>query len=146
MRILSIALLLPLFISGAGCSLMQTNPDGTQSVDPAKVEAVDNVIAVVEPVGQTLTALSVVNPALGVIGGLLVGIAGAWKKMKPEIETAKTEADIASSAGVATAQAIEEFKTKFPDEWGKLEAFFTKYHGQTVENFYRALRDLPPKV
>ena len=131
---------------GVGCGLVQQLPDGTYVVDAEKVEAIDNMANVAEGVGTTVSSLVWLNPTLGAVGGLLVGIVGAWRKMKPQVETATSTAEIATSAGQATADAIEQFKTAFPDDWAKLETYLAKYHGQTVENFYRALRGLPEKL
>lgn len=129
----------------AGCDLMQTQPDGSVVVDPQKVEKIDQIAAATEAAGQVSLISSTWLPILGPIGGLLVGAAGAWRKMKPQVEQAQSEAEIATSAGQATATAIEEFKKKFPDEWERLEVMFEKYQGPEIENFYRALRGLPSK-
>jgi hypothetical protein len=130
----------------AGCGLMQTQDDGTFVVDVEKVEQLDAAATTAEAAGQIAILSSMWLPVLGPIGGLLVGAAGAWRNMKPKVEQAQSEAEIATAAGEATSSAIDAFKEKYPDDWAKLEAFFMKYHGQSAENFYRGLRGLPQKI
>ena len=129
----------------AGCDLMQPQPDGTFAINPERVEQLDRAAAITEDAGQIAAATSVWVPVLGPVAGILLGAAGVWKKMRPQVQTAKDTAELATAAGEATAGAIEQFKEQYPDEWTHLEELFVKYHGQEVENFYRALRGVSPK-
>ena len=123
----------------AGCATTQT---GETIMTPETVEAIDAVAAVAEPLG---ISLGILFPSFAAFGGVLAGIAGAWRKMKPELSQARGQAHLATLAGQATSVAIEEFKKNHPDEWGTLSDFLEKHHGTTTDNFYRALRGLPPK-
>lgn len=129
----------------AGCSLMELQPDGTYAVDPDTVAKVDAIADVAEPTAGVLTALSLWNPALAGAAGILAGMVGAWRNLKPKLQTVEDNAQLATAAGEATATAIEQFKVKYPDQWASLEELLQKNHGQSVENFYRALRGLQPK-
>lgn len=125
-----------------GCA---TTPTGETVIKPETVEAIDNAATVMEPLGATVTSLGLFWPPAAAIGGLLAGMAGVWRKMKPSLEEARSEAEIGVLAGEATAVAIEEFKKRYPDEWDNLSRILADNHGLTVENFYRALRGLPLK-
>lgn len=123
----------------AGCATTQT---GETVITPEAVEIIDAVAAVAEPLG---VSLAVLFPPAAALGGVLAGMAGAWRRMKPKLEDAESQAELATYAGEATAVALEQFKADNPKEWALLAEFLKKHHGTTVENFYRALRDLPPK-
>jgi len=131
-----------LCVAVCGCAVTQT---GKPIIDPEAVEAIDTAVSVVEPLSQTAVSLGLLWPPAAVIGGILAGMAGVWRKMKPALQEAETERDVAELAGEATATAIEEFKKAHPDEWDSLSRFLSDNHGPVVESFYRALRGLPPK-
>jgi hypothetical protein len=126
----------------AGCI---TGQSGDPVLTAGTIETLDQIASVAEPLGQTAVSLSMLWPPLAVLGGLLGGGAGAWKRMKPKLEEATTTAEFATYAGEATMVALEEFKKSHPEEWGTLSVILREHHGPEVENFYRALRDLPPK-
>jgi hypothetical protein len=126
----------------AGCVVA---PTGEAVLTPEAIETIDAVAVAAEPAGQLAVALSMFWPPAAILGGILAGAAGAWKKMKPELITAQNHADLGMKAGEATASAIEEFKKQHPDEWSMFSDYLNSYHGVTVENFYRALRGLPQK-
>jgi len=125
-----------------GCAVTQP---GEPIVKPETVETIDAIASIVDPLSQTTASLGLLWPPAAAIGGLLAGMVGVWRKMKPELQTAKSEADLGALAGEATATALEAFKKAHPDEWGTLSDYLESNHGPTVENFYRALRGLPPK-
>jgi hypothetical protein len=126
----------------AGCAV---TPEGETVIKPEAIQTIDEAAAIAEPLAETVTSLGLFWPPAAVIGGILAGVAGAWRKMKPELEQAKGEAQLGTLAGEATAVAIDEFKKKYPDEWDNLSRILADNHGITVENFYRGLRGLPPK-
>ena len=123
----------------AGCA---TTPSGQTILDPQAAETIDAVAAFAEPLG---VSLGILFPPIAAIGGILAGVAGAWRKLKPRLEEAEDMAEMATVAGEATSVALEDFKVKHPEEWADLSALLRDNHGPEVENFYRALRSLPPK-
>jgi hypothetical protein len=125
-----------------GCAVA---PSGETVLSPEAIETLETVADIVEPLGQTSVALSPFWPPAAIIGSLLAGAAGAWRRLKPQVEKAKGEAELATLAGEATSIAIEEFKKAHPDEWDALSGYLRDNHGLSVENFYRALRGLPLK-
>ena len=129
----------------AGCSLMELQPDGSYAPNPDTVATVDAIADVAEPAAGVLTALGLWNPLLAGAGGVLAGAVGAWRNLRPKLQTVQDDAELATAAGEATAEAIEQFKGQYPDQWKALEEVLSKYHGPSVENFYRALRGLRPK-
>jgi hypothetical protein len=114
-------------------------------MSPDAVETVDAIVEVAEPLGQAAVGLAVLWPPLAAIGGLVMGVGGAWRKMKPKLTEAESNVQFAEAAGEATAYAIEEFKKVHPEEWDVLSRYLREHHGPEFENFYRALRGLPPK-
>jgi len=135
-------LLVVVCVAVCGCAVTQT---GEPIVKPETIQALDTAAAIADPLSITATSLGILWPPAAVIGGILAGMVGAWRKMKPELEVAKTEAKLGTLAGEATATALEAFKKANPDEWGTLSDYLESNHGPTVDNFYRALRGLPPK-
>ena len=59
-------------------------------------------------------------PALA-IGGILAGIAGTAKRMKPKIEEAESEAVLYGATLEEIVIGIEQFKTVYPESWDKLK-------------------------
>ena len=131
-----------LCVAVCGCAVTQT---GEPVVKPETIQAIDDIAFIADPLSVTATSLGVLWPPAAVIGGILAGMVGVWRKMKPGLETAQSEAELGILAGEATATAIDAFKKAHPDEWGTLSDYLNSNHGPTVENFYRALRGLPPK-
>ena len=123
----------------AGCV---TTPAGAPTLSVEAVETIDAVADVAIPLGASLAMLW---PPAAVIGGILAGVGGAWKKMKPKLAEAQSDRDFAEAAGEATAYAIEEFKKAHPEEWSYLSTALRDHHGPEIENYFRALRGLPPK-
>jgi hypothetical protein len=123
----------------AGCA---TTPAGAPTLSVEAVETIDAVAEVAIPLGSSLALLW---PPAAVIGGILAGVGGAWKKMKPKLADARSDLDFAEAAGEATAYAIEEFKKAHPEEWSDLSTALREHHGPEIENYFRALRGLPPK-
>lgn len=125
----------------------------TKYIDPItgeKMVAVDsNAVAVVEPYAETgigaLGALSGFIPVLAPFATLAIGIYGTWKKIKPKLTQAQTEATMYHSATESIVVAIEDFKKTYPDKWAELEAKLVKSIGPKTENIIRALRGLGPK-
>jgi hypothetical protein len=109
---------------------------------PETIETIDAVASVAEPLGMSLAVL---YPPAAVFGGILAGVFGAWRRMKPKVIEAENLAEIATAAGESTSFALEEFKKAHPEEWSTLSEYLTDHHGPVAESFYRALRGLPPK-
>jgi hypothetical protein len=141
-------LVLSAMISLTGCGLVEKTPEGGTQLSPEGIQKIDGVVAIAEPVGNLVTSLGLFWPGATALGGLIAGVAGTWKKLKPEVEAAKTSEALAESAGKAMVLAIEELKKASPDSWEKLKPLLEDFiaAGGTVESFIRALRELPPKV
>jgi hypothetical protein len=123
----------------AGCAMTAT---GEKILTPEAIETIDAVASVAEPLG---TSLAVLYPPAAVLGGVLAGVFGAWRRMKPKVAEAEDTAEIATAAGEATSYALEEFKKAHPEEWSTLSGYLRDHHGPVIESFYRALRGLPPR-
>jgi hypothetical protein len=132
----------------AGC-ITGTDPvtgEKTYSVDP---NAAGKVEAVAQAVGS-LTPL--LGPTGALVGGVILGAVGAWRKVKPSLTEARTQADHYHAATTATVEALEQFKESSPEAWTKLgELIDDRLSKQgidpkTIENVIRAIRGLPPKA
>lgn len=100
--------------------------------------------------------VAAVGPFFGATGALIAGIAagalGAWKKVKPGLTVAKTEAEQYHATSAALVQALESFKETNPTEWDKMGALIAAelnkqgIDPKNIENVIRALRGLPAKA
>lgn len=107
--------------------------------------------------GETIADVVVgVSPFLGsmgaAVGGVLIGILGAWRKVKPKLSEAQTKAEQYHAVAAATVTGIEAFKEAKPEQWealGKLISEKAKEQGINpllIKNIIRGLRGLPPKA
>jgi len=99
----------------------------------------------VETGGLMATALGIVIPGAAGVGSLLLGILGAWLKMKKPLAEATNRAELSNAAGRAISDAIELWKEVKPDSWLELKAELTKAIGPDAENIIRGWRGLPAK-
>ena len=119
-------------------------------IDPKTGEVIDNVVA---PVATGAAGvLTYMGPVGALVGGLLVGAVGAWRKMKPSLVAAKTEAEQYYAVAAGTVEAIEELKKEHPDQWKAMGDYLEKTLAKqnvdvkTIENVIRALRGLSAKA
>lgn len=132
----------------AGCvtGVDPNTGEKTYAVDP---NAAGSVEAVAQAVGS-LTPL--LGPTGALVGGVILGAVGAWRKVKPSLTQARTQADHYHAATTATVEALEQFKEASPEAWTKLgELIDDRLSKQgidpkTVENVIRAIRGLPAKA
>lgn len=130
----------------AGCSKMyEQDASGQLQLKPEASQAIDAAIATGEAIETVGLAVSAWWPPAALLAGVIGGIAGAAKNLKPKLQTAQNKQELYYKAGESTAAAIEKFKTDFPNEWKHLEEFLKKNHGPEVENVFRGFRGLPPK-
>jgi hypothetical protein len=85
------------------------------------------------------------------IAGLLTGGLTLWRKVKPKLVAARTEAQLANAAGQALVDAIEAFKTDHPEQWDSFGRLISDQLTRqnvdplVIENVIRGLRGLEPK-
>ena len=141
-----IAVLTALLVGG--CGLVQTTEDGQKIVTEKGAQVADTAAAIAEPAGALATSLSLFWPPAAVLGGLLAGAAGAWKKLRPQIIEAESYSAISSASGKAIVLAIEKLKEESPESWEKLKPYLEDFiaSGGIIENFVRELRGLPDKI
>jgi hypothetical protein len=133
----------------AGCiSSTVTDSNGVTK----KVVSLDPNNAIVVNADTGLTVGQMIAAASGTIwpiGTLMAGALGAalaaWRKYKPLLTAATTQATQSYNTTSAVVSAIETYKTDNPTEWLKLEEYLTKAIGPNAENVIRAIRGLPPK-
>ena len=142
--LLLIALCLMAFAVGGCASFMQglhdfaADPNASGAAETGVAEAA-GVAAFFGPIGAAIAA------ALGT--GLAV-----WRKVKPSLAAANAKAIQYHAAAASVVEALEAFKTAYPDQWdtlGKLvEAQLTKQNLDplVIENVIRGLRGLPAKT
>jgi len=96
--------------------------------------------------------LPLAGPAGALIGGLLLGALGAWRKIKPSLTEAKAEAAQYHAVAAGTVTALEEWKKLAPTQWDQLGTLIKAQMEKQgispllVENVIRGLRGLPPKA
>lgn len=136
---LVICMVLGLLVAGCITSVDPETGKTLYSLDP-------NVVSTIEPLVETGitigTILAAIFPVLVPIVTAAGGIYGTWKKLKPQVVKAQTEAGLYHTAVSSLVQAIEDYKESDPEGWEKLKAKIKV--GDKVENVIRAIRLLPP--
>jgi len=94
----------------AGCQLMETNPD-----------RIEQGLAAGQKIGEAALSLGFLWPPAAGIGGLILGIIGAAKKLKPKLEQAETTGEAIHQI----VDTIEKFKEKYPEGWKNLKEELT---------------------
>ena len=115
---------------------------------PEGVQKMDAMIAAGDAAAMTTQSVGFWWPPAALAGGVLAGIFGALRKIKPELETAQNRAALGAASGRAMVLAIEAFKDQYPDEYDKhlrKELENSIEYGTAVENFIRELRGLNPR-
>ena len=124
-----------------GCT-KEINEQGqtTWKLDPIRTEQVESAIE------SGASLLSVVYPPAGAAAVAILGALGIWrKKIKPNYEKAKTEANLYHTSTHTLVQVIEAIKKDEPELWEKIEPFMDSRIGTNTENVIRAIRGLPAK-
>lgn len=105
----------------AGCRVV-TDQSGRQtySLDPNNnvVRTIDTVANVAAGVGAAVLPFLGGTTALGLSAAL--GVLGAWRKVSPQLKTARTLASQTMATTTALVSAIETFKTMSPEAWNIL--------------------------
>lgn len=122
----------------------------TVSVDPNVAEKVEGGTQALVSIG---TILSVFIPSLTGVVGIIAGVLGAWRKAKPLLTKAQSEANMYHSVASSTVLGIDEFKKLCPKEAEKLLAELEKLKKKMIkpedwlkiENVILALRGKPIK-
>lgn len=120
------------------------------TVDPNKAQKIERVA---DTASQILAILGVLWPALLSVGTGVAGALAVWRKYKPKLTQAESEALLYHTLGSVTIDGLEEFKKLYPEEWKNLLAELEAVKGKIlspeerrkIENLIRALRGLPPK-
>ena len=149
-RTFQLAIALLVLVPVGGC-LTVTDPNTGETsrvLDPNSA-----VVTTGEAIAQGVSAI---GPFFGAAGGLIAGIAtgvlAAWRKVKPSLAAAKTQAEQYHAAAAATVTALEEFKEAAPDAWSQMGKLLTEQmtkqglDAKVIENVIRGLRGLPAKA
>lgn len=124
-----------------GCT-KEVNEQGetTWKLDPIRTQQVEDAVEG----GASL--LSVLYPPAGAAVVAVLAALGIWrKKIKPNYEKAKTEANLYHTSTHTLVQVIEAIKKDEPELWEKIEPFLESRMGTNIENVIRAMRGLSPK-
>lgn len=106
----------------AGCQMFDVKPDGRRVLTPQASERIDAGVDTVEYLSEAAMAAGMFWPGLSAIGALGLGIAGTVRKMKPKVDEAKSNAELAGQAMTEVVKAIEKYKLNSPDGWAKLKS------------------------
>lgn len=103
----------------AGCRIVEDQSTGkkTYGLDPNNsiVKVLDAAADIGTGVGAALLPFLGGTTALGLSAA--VGVLGAWRKVAPQLKTARTLASQTMATTTALVTAIETFKTMSPDAW-----------------------------
>lgn len=124
-------------------SCVQTDK-GTQ-LRPDVAAGLDRAAGTTETLAPLLPLVSAFWPPAAAIGGILAGLIGMWKKLKPQVTEAQDEAYLNYTVVAALVESIEKWKEGRPDDWAYLKTKLEKAIGPKAEAVIRALRNLPPK-
>ena len=151
-RLVAWGLLIVITLSPLACVVTKDPETGekTYAVDPNKAGEVERTV---DAAAIVLSLLGGIWPVLIPIGTGVVGALAAWRKMKPKLTEAQSEAKLYHTIGLATVIGIEEFKKLYPKEWDSLMTSLEKIKDKIInpedrlkiDNLIRALRGLPPK-
>ena len=114
-------------ITYTGCQ-SSINEQGQQvtSLTPAAVETLDKAVEVAPVVRDSLIGVGVAFPALlpmlGALAGVIGGLAGAYKKFRPELTAETAKAKLYADTTTAIVYAIEKFKESNGQDWDELKA------------------------
>jgi len=135
-RLLIVALCL---ICMSGCIKTATDDGETYSLDE---KAAAKIEAPAEAAVSIMAILSAFYPVLIPVttaGGAAIA---TWLKIKPQLTTARTEAELYYDTTAAIVEAIEAWKENDPDDWAALEERLKKAIGPNALNVIRGLRGL----
>ena len=141
-KIVLVNVLLVLMLSGCEVAINPETGGKEYRVDPNRAAEIEQQVDVA---GGILALLATIWPVLGPAAGAVVAGLATWRKIKPKVTEAQTEAKLYHSATASVVEAIESFKEEHPDWWKKLKTELVKVTGPNAENVIRALRGLPPK-
>lgn len=137
-------LIVVMLLCVSGC-IAETNEqdETTYRADPCSVAKFERSA---EGAISLMGILSVFWPALIPVATGAAGIYGTYKKVKPKLDVARTEANLYHTSTHTLVAVIEEVKLKQPELWVKLKPFLEDSQmGRNIENVILALRNLPPK-
>ncbi len=123
----------------AGC---ESTPEGTQ-LKPDVVETLDKAAVVTESAIPALVGISPLWPPATAVVSVLSGLLIMWRKLKPQVTTAKNEAKFYAGITKALVVSIEEWKKERPGDWEYLERKLLTAIGTKAEAVIRVLRNLP---
>lgn len=126
-----------------GCT-KEINQEGqtTWRLDPVRTEQVEQSV---EGFAGLLATLTPFLPHAGAAAVPILAALGIWrKKIKPNYEKAKTEANLYHTTAHTIIAAIEELKKTDNQAWKKLEKELGPM-SINLENVIRGMRNLPPK-
>lgn len=146
-----ISLLLTLLLClGLGCLKETTvDPNSGETITTWRVDLnkADHGEAITEVAVGAGGLVSVFLPWLAPF--VSAGVAGlaTWRKIRPQLDVATHERDVAHKAGAAMAEAFELVKTKHTGVWNDIKPIIEAVTEPTseMENAIRGFRGLPPK-
>ncbi len=109
-----------------GCqSYMNEQGQQVTRLSDKSVEVLDKAVEVAPVLTDALVGVSIAFPALAAFltatAGILAGLAGAYKKFRPELTAEKDRAEMYANTVKAIVYAIEEFKANNGTDWDALK-------------------------
>ena len=151
-RIRYVVICVVVSLSFVGCVTSEDPETGEKkySVDPNAAEKVE---AGVEAGISLLKVLSIAWPPLLSVASIAGGGLAVWRKAKPQITKAQSEAEVYHTLGSVTVDGINEWRKLYPDHWETLKVELDKLKDKAlsaedrlkIENLIRGLRGKQPK-
>lgn len=141
---LCMLLLVLIFVCCVSGCISKINPETGQKTVSADSNSVVKIEVATEGAITILGILSAFFPVLIPVTAAAMAVYGTWRKVKPKLTKAQTDAELYHATTSAVVMAIENYKTANPTEWLKLEEKLLGVVGPNANNVIRAIRNLPP--
>ena len=110
----------------SGCQTYMNEQDQvTTRLSDEATETLDRAVVLAPVVTDALVGVGLAFPGiagtLGLVAGIIGGLAGAYKKYRPELTKEQEKAQIYSNTTKAIVYAIEQFKQSNGRNWSQLK-------------------------
>jgi hypothetical protein len=112
--------------SYTGCtSYMNEQGQQVTRLSDKSIDVLDKAVEVSPTVTDALVGIGIAYPAIlplmGIIAGVIGGLAGAYKKYRPELTAEQNKSKMYADTVTAIVYAIEQFKQSNGKDWADLK-------------------------
>ena len=133
--------LFTLICAANGCVTTVDPQTGVKTVmmDPDAAATIDGVADVAEPL---VTAAGIIFPGFAALSGLILGLIGMWRKLKPQVVAEREARDMNYIVLSGLVTAIEDYKKEDSEGWANLKAVLGDRATLTAENMIGEIRNI----